>query len=312
MTTVRVATYNLYLGADVTVVFDVAGADDLARRARTVRDQLLATDFPARARAIASILARERVDVVGLQEVAQWSRTVEDVGGGSRSEVWLDFLGELLEALARTGEAYDAHACTSSFRGGARVPGEAPMAVLGHNVILVRRAGGVTVTGERTGYFTRTLDVAAGAPGLVLDIARSWGWVDAELDGRRFRFVNTHLEAWNQGVRDAQRDDLLEAVGDPDAPVVVVGDFNSTPDLVGMPEQYVDAWALSGRDGDGSTCGQRADLSGDSTLDQRIDYVWVRNAEVRACWVVGAGEEDRTASGLWPSDHAGVVAEVDL
>lgn len=310
MTAVRVATYNLYLGADVSVIFDVAGPDDLARRAGALRDQLLATDFPARAAAIAAILVAERVDVVGLQEVAQWSRTVEGPGGG-RAEVWLDFLGELLAALARAGEAYDVHACTASFRGGATVPGVAAMSVQGDNVILVRRAAGVTVTGERMGDFTRTLDVATTVPGLVLDIARSWGWVDAELDGRPFRFVNSHLEAWDESIRNAQRDELLAAIGEPDRAVVVVGDFNATPGVVGMPEQYVDAWDVAGH-GDGFTCGQRADLIGESTLRERIDYVWTRHARVSRCWVVGAQVKDKTPSGLWPSDHAGVVAEVDL
>jgi endonuclease/exonuclease/phosphatase family metal-dependent hydrolase len=94
--------------------------------------------------------------------------------------------------------------------------------------------------------------------------------------------------------------------------VVVVGDFNATPDKVGMPEEYVDAWTAAGRDGDGRTCGQKADLTGESSLDARIDYIWVRGAEVAACWVVGHRPEDRTPSGLWPSDHAAVVAEITL
>ncbi len=312
MSTIRVATYNLYLGADVTVVFEVTSPDDLARQARLVLDQLIATDFPARAAAIARILVDERVDVVGLQEVAQWSRAVATSDGGERTEVWLDFLTELLDALARAGEEYDVHARTSNFRGGATVPGEASMTVLGHNVVLVRRASGIRVTGERVGDFTRTLDVVTGMPGLVLNVARSWGWVDAEMDGRPFRLVNTHTEAWDETVRNAQRDELLAAVGDPGRPVVVVGDFNATPDAVGMPGEYVDAWAVAGRGGDGLTCGQIADLSGESALNVRIDYVWVRDGRVLGCWVVGARPGDRTPSGLWPSDHAGVVAELTL
>ena len=315
MTSLRVATYNLYLGADVTVVFGATSAEDLAGRARLVLDQLLATDFPARAAAIAAILVRERVDVVGLQEVARWSRAVDagdGADGGERSEVWLDFLDELRAALRRAGEVYDVHACTSNFRGGAVIPGEAAMTVLGHNVVLVRRGSGVRVTGERTGDFTRTLDVATAMPDLVLNIARSWGRVDAEVRGHPFRFVNTHTEAWDETVRNAQRDELLAAIGVDDSPVVLVGDFNAAPDAVGMPASYVDAWAVAGRDGDGLTCGQSADLSGESRLAERIDYVFVRDAEVTGCWVVGARPEDRTASGLWPSDHAGVVADILL
>lgn len=307
-----VATYNLYLGADVTVVFGAAGPEDLGRRARAVHDELIATDFPGRAAAIAAILVRERVDVVGLQEVARWCRTAAGADGGEHAEVWLDFLTELLGALAAAGAGYEAHACTANFRGGAAVPGEGAMSVQGHNVILVRRGSGVRVTDERTGDFATSLDIPTGMPALVLNVARSWGWVDVEVGGRPLRFVNTHLEAWDDAVRTAQRDELLAAVGDPARPVVVVGDFNAPPERLGMPGGYVDAWEVAGDGGDGFTSGQAADLTGPSTLSSRIDQVWVRGATVRGCRVVGALPGDRTASGLWPSDHAAVVAEIAL
>jgi len=310
--TIRVATYNLYLGADVTVVFGVSSPEELAQQARVVLDQVTATDFAERAEAIAALVVGERVDLIGLQEVARWSRDVPGPDGGQRSEVWLDFLPVLLDALARAGQAYDVHALTANFRGGAVVEGREAMAVLGHNVVLVRRGGPVRVVSERIGDFSRTLDVVTPMPGLVLNIARSWGWVDAEVDGRPVRFVNTHTEAWDEPVRNAQRDELLAVIGEAATPVVVVGDFNAAPDKVGMPEEYVDAWTVAGRDGDGRTCGQKADLTGESSLADRIDYVWVRGAAVAACWVVGHRPEDRTPSGLWPSDHAAVVAEITL
>ena len=41
--------------------------------------------------------------------------------------------------------------------------------------------------------------------------------------------------------------------------------------------------------------------------------MWVRDAEVLSAWVVGDRPEDRTSPHrLWPSDHAGVVADLDL
>lgn len=307
-----VATYNLYLGADLTVVFGVTDPADLARRAREVHDQVDATDFPQRAAAIARVLVREQVDVVGLQEVARWSRVVAGGDGATHTEVWLDFLDELRAALVSAGEEYDVHACTANFWGGAQVPGVGEMSVLGHNAILVRRGSGVRVIGERTGDFTRTLDIATPMHELVLRVARSWGWVDAEVGGRPFRFVNAHLEAWDAQVRDAQRDELLEVVGDPGCAVVLVGDFNATPEAVGMPAEYVDAWVAGGDEGPGLTSGQAADLRGEDALATRIDYVWVRGAEVAGCRVVGNRPGDRTATGLWPSDHAAVVADLDL
>jgi hypothetical protein len=304
-----VATYNLYLGADLTVVFDVATEDEFGRRARAVRDQVVATDFPSRAAAIAGLLAREQVDVAGLQEVARWSRVVTAADGSQERVVWIDYLEVLLDALAAEGVEYDVHAVQANFRGGTTVPGEGEMDVLGHNVVLVRRGSGLRVTGEAVGAFSRTLDITTGVPGLTLNVARGWGLVDLECDGRPLRFVNTHLEAWDAKVREAQRDELLDAVAGTSLPLVVAGDFNAEPDAVGMPTSYADAWAVAGS-GSGHTCGQAADLRGESALDHRIDYLWVREAGVANCRVVGDRVGDRTTSGLWPSDHAGVVADV--
>ena len=55
----------------------------------------------------------------------------------------------------------------------------------------------------RTGSYSVTLDIGTGMEGLVLNVPRSWGWVDAVVDGSRFRFVNTHKRVrmllYNQG-----------------------------------------------------------------------------------------------------------------
>ena len=315
MADVRVATYNIYLGADLTLVFGAQDPAHLIRQARLVHQQLLATDFPARAEAIARLLARERVDLVGLQEVAQWSRS--RVGPDARSgpdEVWCDFLPELLAALGRAGAPYDAHAVNANFQGGSAVSADEAMSVLGFNVVLVRRDSAVTVTGSMTGDFAASLDVATGVDDLVLPVRRSWGWVDLTVGGVAFRFVNTHTEAYDEHTRNAQRDELLDVVGDRVVPVVVAGDFNATAGSVGMPSDFQDAWAVAGDGGPGHTCGQAADLANPrSLLGERIDYVWVRDAEVRSCRVVGDREADRTTgAGLWPSDHACVVADLRL
>ncbi len=311
---VRVASYNVYLGADLTLVFAVESPEHLATQAARVRDQVLATDFPARADAIAGLLVRERVDLVGLQEVAEWSRaTVDADGSPGEPEVWLDFLDELLAALQRAGAGYDAYASTANFAGGARVGDAEVMSVLGHNVILVRRGSGIEVSDERTGDFAATLEITTRMADLVLQVRRSWGWIDARAGGHPFRFVNTHTEAYDEQIRNAQRDELLAAVGTPGLPVVVVGDFNAVPGKVGMPADYVDAWVAGGGGGDGHTCGQAADLANpDSALRMRIDYVWVRDVAVEACWVRGADAVDRVPTGLWPSDHACVVADLDV
>lgn len=305
-----VATWNLYLGADVSLLLDATTLDELATRTELVLAQLRRTDFTERARAIARLLHRERVDVAGLQEVSRWTDApLDDPGAG---EVIVDFLPVLLGELEDLGAPYDAFAVETSFEGGLGVAGRW-MQVAGSNVVLVRRGAGVQVAGAQTGRFATALELRTGLPGVTFPVARSWGRVDLVAGGRRLCVVNTHTEAWDADVRDAQRDELLariDAEVGPDVPVVLVGDLNATPDRVGIRAPYGDAWTGAGGDPDGGqTCGQSGDLSNsESDLRERIDYVFTRGLSVRTCRVVGGEADDRTPSGLWPSDHAAVVA----
>jgi endonuclease/exonuclease/phosphatase family metal-dependent hydrolase len=308
MSRVRVATYNLYLGADLSLLFGVSDLAGLAEQVAVVRAQLDATRFAERAAAVAALLARERPDLVGLQEVSRWVCTGPDGG----EQVLADFLPTLLDALAAVGCAYDAHARSAAFGGSVPVSGTEQVTLAGANVTLVRRGGPVRVLGEATGPFQAGHRVVTGIDGVTFPIRRGWGRVDVRVDGRPLRFVNTHTEAWDGPVRDAQRDEVLAATAGVDVPVVLVGDLNAGPEAVGMPGGWTDAWTRG--TGDGFTNGQGADLANEtSTLHERIDYVWVRDAEVLSAWVVGDRPEDRTSPHrLWPSDHAGVVADLDL
>lgn len=128
---------------------------------------------------------------------------------------------------------------------------------------------------------------------------------------------------------------------------VVVGDFNSNPfegpyvpclipTLSGfIPGQcptpyavlsnfrYIDTWLeRGGRWELGTTCCQAALLDNEEPqLSERIDLTWVRPAPdhyggpfVRGVRAEVVGEEvaDKTPSGLWPSDHAGVATRMIL
>ena len=210
--------------------------------------------------------------------------------------MWSDSLPLLLDALESAGEAYDAHAVSANFEGGGALSAEESLHVAGANAVLCRRTSDIEMVGEATGDFETVLHLPADLEQVSFDVKRSWGWVDVRVGGEPLRFVNTHIEAYDAQVRAAQRDELLAAVAEPDVPVVVVGDFNAGPADVGMPAPYVDAWLAAGNDPDGGlTCGQGADLSNPtSQLHERIDYVFVRDARVDGCWVVGDRSEDRT------------------
>lgn len=301
-TSVRVATYNLYLGVDLSLLFGVP-VDGMDAVVNELTRQLEITDFPSRARAIARLLVEAQVDLVGLQEVTRWTRG---------DDVVVDFLEELTAALEEAGAEYDVHAVNENFGGSG-----ANLTITGSNATLVRRdrqdtRQDIRVLAEGTGDYEAGLVVPT--PLGEVRIARSWGWVDVELNGRPLRFVNTHTEAYDETVRNAQRDQLLTTLEAVDGPVVLVGDFNAPPDQVGIGAPYKDAWSVAdGNPEAGFTCGQSADLRNEeSLLRERIDYIWVRGANVRTCQLTGDRPSHRTETGLWPSDHAAVCAELSL
>ena len=75
----------------------------------------------------------------------------------------------------------------------------------------------------------------------------------------------------------------------------------------------MDAWSIFGA-GSGYTCCQDADLlNPTSALSRRIDLTLFKGSfKVQSIEVVGNSSADRTASGLWPSDHAGLVTKLKL
>ena len=101
-------------------------------------------------------------------------------------------------------------------------------------------------------------------------------------------------------------------------PVIVMGDMNSLP-ATPVYEQFIDggyqdAWTDNHGMFDGPTCCQSGDLLNDaSELNTRIDQIFLRGALTPVSSArVGQKTEDKTGSGLWPSDHAAVVVKVQL
>jgi endonuclease/exonuclease/phosphatase family metal-dependent hydrolase len=316
-----VASYNLYLGADLTRLFSASTQAELVQRAGEIYANVVKTDFPARAEAIAELLAANPPEVAGLQEVALW-----ETGpiGGSLTPSY-DFLRLLLDALARHGLAYRPVAVNVNFSGGP-IPISATTAArfTDRDVILARAdlpEALVAVSNPESHNFAARLVIPTGIPGLSFSVPRGWSAVDVKVRGKTVRFANTHLEAFSAPVRNAQAAELAAALAGSAAPVVLVGDLNSRPDDMSgaygtfSTAGYADAWtAVHGPDG-GFTSGQSELLDNvPSLLDHRIDYVLYQPRAVAALEAEVIGEElsDRTFSGLWPSDHAGVVATLHL
>ena len=144
--------------------------------------------------------------------------------------------------------------------------------------------------------------------------------MDAKIRGQTFRFVTTHLDSLSPVVRLLQAGELLSGPAATELPVVLVGDFNSAPD--GLDPTYslfvgsgfTDAWATSHPAEAGFTCCQSPSLLNPlSLLSSRIDFVLSRGIrDLHDAETLGEEPEDRTTSGLWPSDHAGVAATLHI
>jgi hypothetical protein len=103
---VPVETRNLYLGADLTPALLAQNPVQLALAASEIWEQVVATDFPARAQTLAAEIDDASPLLVGLQEVALW-RTAT-LPGTPATDVAYDFLALLLDALADRGLVYNA------------------------------------------------------------------------------------------------------------------------------------------------------------------------------------------------------------
>jgi endonuclease/exonuclease/phosphatase (EEP) superfamily protein YafD len=317
-----VATYNLYLGADLTPLFSATTQAELVQRAGQVYANVVKTDFPARAEAIAELLAANPPEVAGLQEVALWE--TGPIGGPLTPSY--DFLRLLLDALARHGLAYRPVAVNVNFSSGGPIPIGATTAArfTDRDVILARAdlpEALVGVSNPESHNFAVRLVIPTGIPGLSFAVPRGWSAVDVKVRGKTVRFANTHLEAFSTPVRNAQAAELATALARSPHPVVLVGDLNSRPDDMSgaygtfSTTGYADAWTVARGPEGGFTSGQSELLDNvPSLLDHRIDYVLYQPRAVEALQAEVIGEElsDSTFSGLWPSDHAGVVATLHL
>jgi len=306
-----VLDWNVYYGTDLAAAL----GGDFA----TLIGLLQATDMPARAEAVAEQIAAARPDVVTLQEVATW-------GGGALPASY-DYLDLLVSALEERGADYEVAAATETFA--ASVPG---LLQFTESLVILARED-LTTGNAQGGIFQAGLPIPVEFGGT---LTKGWASVEVTLKGRTYRVVTTHLEPADVGedhevdqdlhdLQKAQAAELLGELEGTEVPVVLTGDLNSNADGSSTETYemvtgngFVDTWLVGRQRGDGHTAGQDADLDNeDSTLDHRIDYVLFRDARTADgrtyrgsvhAELLGEDSADRTDSGLWPSDHAGVYS----
>jgi endonuclease/exonuclease/phosphatase family metal-dependent hydrolase len=310
---------NLYVGTDVDAVIAALRTEDPADdlpALLTAIETLQRTDFPARAAAIADEIARVRPHAVGLQEASQIDLVLPPLG----VEIHQDFLPTLLAELEQRGLEYEVAAQIKNIEA-------APFAgvsLVDFDVLLVDK-NRVDVSATTAQNFTANLGEVA--PGVVLK--RGWVTATATVDGTEVVLASTHLESGNlPGFAELRALQVQELTGSLDVakPAVLLGDLNDAPGsamhqvLVGAG--FIDVWRALRPGVVGNTCCHLDDLSNKlPDLDQRIDYIFARGLERPHAGLLGQVEllgevpADRIpgpVSEIWPSDHAGLAAELRL
>lgn len=295
-------TWNIYIGADVSPLI----ANPTPEVVTEVLRQFLATNFPIRAQAIADEITSQKTDIIGLQEVEQIVIQIEEFG-----DVIFDFATILLNALKERGLRYEAVAQNKNFTGQVLDSNGNTIRFLDSDVILIRKELTPKVINKQEANFVNNLRVGPFVS------TRGWSSIDVRWGTRIFRVINTHLEPLDEEIRDLQAQEILNGPANTTLPVVIIGDMNGVPgsstyDLF-ISSGFLDVWSEVG-EGLGFTSHQNPDLlNNNSELSSRIDYIFFKNGWVSlGADVVGEEQSDRTPTGLWPSDHAGVFATLKL
>ena len=338
-------TRNVYLGADLTpAIFAPSLKAFVAANGKILRE-VTANDFPTRAEGLADEILATKPDLVGLQEVALWRTAPVNPGvltkGPSATTVRYDYLQLLLDELnegkGKGGKGkpqYSAVISQNEFDfeapadengkagdgpGGELADAEINGRLTMRDVILVRHGAGVQTWNEQSANFANPLPVKI--LGTTVPIARGWTATDAKVRGSHpFRFVNTHLEAFEPNFRALQAGELV-APGGPatsELPVVLVGDLNSDDKTVtgtdtlafevlkaaGMVKRSTDTPLSCCLNSSLLAIGGKGSVE---DFDHQVDHILTRDparVTLRFSSVTGL----QPVNGFWSSDHAGVFS----
>ncbi len=347
---VKVMTRNLYLGADIFRVVIAAQSSNPSKAVPEAVAEVFRimqeTNFNDRAEAIADEVLKTKPHVIGIQEASTYYFQTPSQPDPAE-DVFIDFYSTLDAALRARGLYYDAYAVKNAdiempMVDEDSIIGYSDVRLVDHDMILVQKClESSEVIAEN---YSNNLGLFIGET--YVEFTRGYLAVDVKIKREEYRFVNTHLEvrsapdSFFRLVQSAQMFELLTTVGgfaaNDQAQVIMVGDLNSSPeDIPGsaynpisgelesyMPPYmlatvfgYLDAWLQQKKYDEGYTSGFDEYVSDpNAELTTRIDHVFLGsggyNIEKVKAVVVGDDVKDMTPNGLWPSDHAGVVAKI--
>jgi endonuclease/exonuclease/phosphatase family metal-dependent hydrolase len=339
----NVMTRNLYLGADLTPAILAPTLPDFVAANGQILREVTQNNFPVRAKGLADEILRAKPDLVGLQEVALWrtgppSLTPVVTGTPTATTVRYDYLQELLAELNRGPDRYEVVVVQNEFDLEApadenEVAGDGPNPAIANaeingrltmrDVILARTSGGVQTKNPQSANFATNFEVEV--VGVPLTIKRGWTAVDAKVRGTGwFRFVNTHLEAFQPLVRQAQAAELVAPTGPAtsELPVVLVGDLNSDDDTVIGADRLAYETLLAAGMVERSTnnplsCCLDSSLlqvgkgGSEADFDHQVDHIMTRDPS-QVTLQSSAVSGIQPVNGYWNSDHAGLFSALRI
>jgi endonuclease/exonuclease/phosphatase family metal-dependent hydrolase len=321
--TITVMTRNVYVGADVESALASTSVEEFLASVAASWQAIQASSWSERVERIAQEIVQADPHVVGLQEISLIRRQSpgDAVVGGTipATTVVQDYLQDLLDELTALGATYQVAAQVENF------DVEVPLAtnptftefddirLTDYDVLLVR--SGITHANAAADIYELIIEAEI-ASGDSVTVGRGWTAADVTVDGVTFRVANSHLESIIQSVRQAQAGELVQILLPETDPTIVMGDLNTEATTGGAYQQftsagYTDAWLQDTDAGAGLSCCHAQTLdNAASTFSKRIDLIFYRNVTnliSAAGDVTGEEAADQTTSGLWPSDHGGVV-----
>ena len=315
----RVMTWNLYLGADLRAALEPTNTPaEFLEAVADIYAASRATNFNARAEAIADEIETKDPDLIGLQEVSRWKTSGPAIPATNE-----DFLTVLRQELRARGLNYAVASVSDNATIGpipltsceSETVGTCQVRFSDRDVVLVNKeTRRLRWWNPQHGNFAAQVSFTPPLLGAKpVSFNRGWASIDGQFRGKRFHFVTTHLETSGfPREQQAQAAELLAGPAFGPGADLLVGDINSAPndstsasyDL--LTAQLRDAWSVR-RKQPGYTCCQAPTLDNPtSQLTRRIDVILIRRARSVAADVVG--DTPAVTSPLWPSDHAGVVA----
>ena len=334
----KVMTQNLYLGASLTPAMQATTGAGFLTAVDQIWYGVLLTDFNIRAKAIADEIKAKQPDIIGLQEVTNWTSINSLIDGTPIPQY--DFYTILNTELKARGLNYKKVGTSKNASINAPYDPElqnpkyevptygcvgytsCSITLNDRDMILVNaNTSGLKTKKAVSGHFKKQQELPLPTDPVTYEsFMRGWVYSDMTYKGKKFRFLNTHLETEDfPKVQVAQAKELLAGPADYNGTMITTGDFNSSAagDVtktygILTKSWFKDSWN-STRDGAGLSCCQNEYLSnGVSELKTRIDLVLTHGKASGTGATLIGNEMFSMTTPMWPSDHAGVVSTITL